>query len=165
MRCFGRCSVINLLELKTFKCFEKLRLPLGPLTLLSGPNASGKSSVLQSLVLLHQTLQENEYSSRIILNGDVVKLGTVTDVVDQESGRNSIVIGLADEEASCQWTFSGDRSDLSMKLDRIIVNGMEVDLSSEILEGSYCPHWGWAFLGRTLALHMERWTQLRDLTS
>ncbi|MXY08445.1 MAG: AAA family ATPase, partial [Rhodothermaceae bacterium] len=41
------------LELSTFKCFELLRLPLGSLTLLCGTNASGKSSVIQSIVLLH----------------------------------------------------------------------------------------------------------------
>ena len=124
MACFGRCLVINRLDLKTFKCFEKLRLPLGPLTLLSGTNASGKSSVLQSLVLLHQTLQVNEWSTRIILNGDIVNLGTVTDVVDQVNGRNSIVIGLTDDEGSCQWSFSGDRSDMSMELERFVVDGV-----------------------------------------
>ena len=64
--------MINRLDLKTFKCFEKLRLPLGPLTLLSGINASGKSSVLHCLVLMHQTMQEYEWSTRIMLNGDVV---------------------------------------------------------------------------------------------
>ena len=115
--------MINLLELRTFKCFEDLKLPLGPLTLLSGTNASGKSSVLQSLVLLHQTLQENEWSNRILLNGDVVRLGTVSDIVDQGRGRNSMEIGLADDYASCRWSFSGDRSDMSMGIENIIVDG------------------------------------------
>ena len=59
--------MIRRLDLKTFKCFELLRLPLAPLTLLSGTNASGKSSILQSLVLLHQTMLENEWSTRVIL--------------------------------------------------------------------------------------------------
>ena len=117
--------MLNRLDLKAFKCFEKLQLPLGPLTLLSGTNASGKSSVLQSLVLLHQTLQENEWSNRILLNGDVARLGTVTDLVDQERGRNSMAIGLADDQASCWWSFSGDRSDMSMEIEKIIVDGME----------------------------------------
>ena len=44
------------IELRHFKCFEVLKLPLRPLTLLSGANASGKSSVMQALVLLHQTI-------------------------------------------------------------------------------------------------------------
>ena len=57
--------MLTQLNLKTFKCFELLKLPLGQLTLLSGTNASGKSSVLQSLVLLNQTMRENEWSTRI----------------------------------------------------------------------------------------------------
>ena len=119
--------MINRLDLKTFKCFELLRLPLAPLTLLSGVNASGKTSILHSLVLLHQTMQDNERSARIMLNGNVVKLGTVTDVVDQEKGRNSFEIGLADEEASCLWSFSGDRSDMSLEVAKVEVDGKTTD--------------------------------------
>ena len=70
--------MINQLDLTTFKCFDLLRLPLGSLTLLSGTNASGKSSILQALVLLHQTMQENEWSTRLILNGTAADLGTAT---------------------------------------------------------------------------------------
>ena len=44
------------IDLQCFQCFARLRLPLAPLTLLTGLNASGKSSVLQALVLLHQTV-------------------------------------------------------------------------------------------------------------
>ena len=44
--------MLQQIELRYFKCFALLKLPLGPLTLLSGANASGKSSVMQALVLL-----------------------------------------------------------------------------------------------------------------
>ena len=48
--------MITRLDLRHFKCFRELKLPLGSLTLLSGVNASGKSSVLHALGLLQQTL-------------------------------------------------------------------------------------------------------------
>ena len=115
--------MINRLDLTTFKCFELLRLPLSPLTLLSGTNASGKSSVLQSLVLLHQTMQENEWSTRIILNGGMASLGTTTDVVDQLNGRGSFEIGLADEDTSCRWYFVGERQDMSLQVGHVTVEG------------------------------------------
>ena len=121
--------MITRLELTTFKCFEKLRLPLGPLTLLSGTNSSGKSSVIQSLVLLHQNLQIKSWSSHVFLNGDMVKLGTVADVVDQVTGTNSIAIGLSDDERSCQWLFSGKDSDMSMILSGLVVDGWEYENS------------------------------------
>lgn len=119
--------MLNQLDLKTFKCFEMLRLPLESLTLLSGINASGKSSVLHGLVLLHQTMQGNEWSPRIMLNGEVAKLGTVTDVVDQVYGRNSFEIGLASDDAGCYWSFSGERSDMSMEVSAVQVNGETTD--------------------------------------
>ena len=124
--------MINRLDIQTFKCFELLRLPLAPLTLLSGANASGKSSVLQSLVLLHQTMQENEWSTRIMLNGNIAALGTVADVVDQVRGRDSFEIGLVDNDTNCQWTFTGDRRDMSLQVSSIAINGMKTENPSEL---------------------------------
>ncbi|MYI72021.1 MAG: ATP-binding protein, partial [Synechococcus sp. SB0673_bin_10] len=39
------------------------------MTLLSGINAAGKSSVMQALVLLHQTMRDHEWSDKLMLNG------------------------------------------------------------------------------------------------
>ena len=75
--------MLTRIDLRHFKCFETLKLPLRPLTLLSGGNAAGKSSVIQALALLHQTMREHEWSQRLMLNGSAVRLGTVADVVDQ----------------------------------------------------------------------------------
>ena len=113
--------MLDQLELRNFKCFELLKLPLGSLTLLSGTNASGKSSVLQSLVLLHQTMREHEWSTRLMLNGNVAQLGTVTDVVDQVHGRDRFDVGLIDYDTSCHWVFVGDRRDMSLAVDSVEV--------------------------------------------
>lgn len=74
------------LRLKNFKAFRKLDLELRPLTLLSGMNGMGKSSVLQSLLLLRQSylqrgdaVGENGQLS-LILNGELIDLGTGQDV-------------------------------------------------------------------------------------
>ena len=111
--------MLTQLNIETFKCFNLLKLPLSPLTLLSGANASGKSSVLQSLVLLHQTMREYEWSTRLMLNGTITKLGTVTDVVDQINGRNSFNIELVDYHTFCQWSFTGDRRDMSLAVSYV----------------------------------------------
>src|SRR5438093_1212430 len=114
MRFFRRSSVLTRLDLQHFKCFEVLRLPLGPLTLLSGSNSSGKSSVLQALVLLHQTMREHEWSKRLMLNGTAIQLGTVSDVVDKIHGRHTLEIGVVDGEQAYRWVFAGERSEMSM---------------------------------------------------
>lgn len=123
--------MLNRLDLTKFKCFEILRLPLAQLTLLSGSNASGKSSVLQALVLLHQTMREHEWSNRLMLNGDSLRLGTVTDVVDKVNGRQMFEIGVDDNETYYSWTFTGERPDMSMAVKHVAVNAKsEVDPDS-----------------------------------
>ncbi len=114
--------MLKRIDLSYFKCFELLKLPLSELTLLSGVNASGKSSVLQSLVLLHQTMREHEWSSRLVLNGNAIKLGTVTDVVDKVHGRRTFEIGLVDEYQIYHWTFSGERSEMSLMVETVAVD-------------------------------------------
>lgn len=113
--------MINQIDLRYFKCFELLKLPLTDLTLLSGSNASGKSSILQSLVLLHQTMREHEWSTRLMLNGNTLKLGTVADVVDKVNGRHTFEIGLTTDDQIYRWVFSGDRSEMSLTIDSIEV--------------------------------------------
>ena len=119
--------MLERIDLRFFKCFEELRLPLAPLTLLTGLNASGKSSVLQALVLLHQTMREHEWTTRLALNGAGVRLGTMPDVVDEVFGRRSFQIGLTDGEDTYDWTFHGDRKDMSMAVQRVSVNGRVVE--------------------------------------
>ncbi|MGI9228752.1 MAG: DUF3696 domain-containing protein [Gammaproteobacteria bacterium] len=103
------------IELKQFKCFEHLTLPLRPLTVLSGVNASGKSSVIQALLLLHQTTQAEKYAKHLILNGSAVNLGTTLDVVNKASGRDTIEIGLRaqydEHEARFGWCFQDEKRD------------------------------------------------------
>lgn len=115
--------MLTRLNLEVFKCFERLRLPLAPLTLLSGPNASGKSSILQALVLLHQTMHEHEWSTRLMLNGVSLRLGTVSDVVDKVHGRSNFEIGVVDEDVYYHWRFFGDRSEMSMAVERVSIDG------------------------------------------
>ena len=110
--------MLRRIDLRYFKCFTVLKLPLCPLTLLSGANASGKSSVLQALVLLHQTMREHEWSSHLMLNGATIQLGTVADVIDQAQGSRSVQIALLDEEQEFRWEFMGEREEMSMAMKR-----------------------------------------------
>ncbi len=131
--------MLSSLSLRYFKCFESLDLPLAPLTLLSGTNASGKSSVLQALVLLHQTMREHEWSTRLMLNGKSIKLGTVLDVVNEQHGGKSFEIRIIDESSPqlksrlrlglrpYLWTFVGERTEMSMKVDCINVDDKPYD--------------------------------------
>jgi len=119
--------MINRLYLENFKCFELLKLPLCPLTILSGSNASGKSSALQALVLLHQTMREHEWSTRLMLNGSALKMGTVADVVDKVHGRRTFEIGLTDSNSTVHWIFSGERTEMSLAIDCVVHNRTQIN--------------------------------------
>ena len=98
-------EVITRIDLRHFKCFELLRLPLAPLTLLTGLNSSGKSSVLQAFALLNQTMREHEWSTRLVLNGKVVRLGDTPDVIHEGYSNSSFAIRLEDDEEVYEWEF------------------------------------------------------------
>ena len=51
----GAHGMIREVHLTNFKCFQQEEIPLKQLTVLSGGNGVGKSSVIQSLLLLRQT--------------------------------------------------------------------------------------------------------------
>jgi predicted ATPase len=76
----------NELQLIHFKAFRHLDIELRPLTLLSGLNGMGKSSTLQALLLLRQSYLgrdanvESDNRLQLILNGDLINLGTGRDV-------------------------------------------------------------------------------------
>ena len=116
--------MITQINLTNYKCFKLLKLQLRPLTLLSGPNASGKSAILQSLVLLSQTIRDNEWSKKLILNGSIIRLGTASDVIDQEFGYHECGIELQSDDRDFAWWFEGGRDDMTMEISKVAVDGI-----------------------------------------
>jgi predicted ATPase len=125
--------MLDTLHLSSFKCFESLDLPLGKLTVLSGVNGGGKSSVIQSLVLLAQTLNEREWSKSLLLNGPSLTLGSASDVINHTTGRRQLSLGASAGDRKVAWTFSSqDRRAMALDLDAVEVNGVSLDLSGPI---------------------------------
>ena len=120
--------MLTRVELRYFKCFDLLRLPIAPLTLLTGLNASGKSSVLQAIVLLHQTMREHEWSTRLVLNGSGVRLGAASDV----AGRTGFEIVLEDDDSVYRWEFGGARQDMSMEAQLVSVDDRTFEMPQEL---------------------------------
>lgn len=117
--------MITRIELELFKCFKLIKIPLEPLTMLSGTNASGKSTVLQAMVLLHQTILGHEWSTRLLLNGLEIELGTVSDVIDKVHGRREFGIAIVDDDCSVKWEFecADDKQAMSAAVGSVTVNG------------------------------------------
>jgi predicted ATPase len=104
--------MLQRIQLEHFKCFAELDLQLAPLTLLTGLNASGKSTVIQALTLLHQTLAESPSSAALVLNGKDVSLGTADDIEDTLSGRGSFTIGIEHDSRTVVWRMGAKKSSM-----------------------------------------------------
>ncbi len=102
---------LQTLRLQNFKCFEDQLLHFRPLTLLSGLNSTGKSSVLQSLLLLRQSYQQGLLQKTgLALNGDLVHIGTAIDALFEDAKEDKIGFSLTLENSvEKQWSFQYDR--------------------------------------------------------
>ena len=78
--------MLRKIKLKNFKCFEQLDLECRPLNLLCGLNGTGKSSVLQALLVLRQSFETSELlGGGLLLGGERIDLGTGHDVLFQDA--------------------------------------------------------------------------------
>jgi predicted ATPase len=84
---------IRKMRLRNFKCFaDSGDVPLAPLTVIFGRNNSGKSSILQSLLILRQTLDSPEYGPRLDLRGPQYPAGSYRDIVHQHRAKEHILM-------------------------------------------------------------------------
>lgn len=128
--------MIKSLDIKNFKCFEDQRFELGNLTLLTGLNGTGKSSVLQSLLLLRQSHQ-NQFlqKGRLLLNGDIIQLGTARNVLFEGAGSDEFGFCLDFSETSAKWHFKYEKKGLKeTEADVAILNSEQV--SDDIYDAS-----------------------------
>ena len=88
--------MINKWILNNFKSINQEKtLEFRPLTIFTGANSSGKSTILQSILLVTQTLQNQNSSRSIVLNGGIKKFGNYTDVVFGGEDERNIKIGFS----------------------------------------------------------------------
>ncbi len=87
--------MLEFLHITNFKAWRELQISLGKITGLFGTNSSGKSSVLQFLLLLKQTKNATDRGLVLDFGGpnELVNLGTYQAIVHQ-----------GDQEANIDWT-------------------------------------------------------------
>jgi len=84
--------MISKISLENFKAFKKLEdFELKPITILCGINSCGKTSIIQSILLLKQTI-ESQKRNILLLNSKYVKLGTFENIIFNKDKKQTIQI-------------------------------------------------------------------------
>lgn len=116
--------MIKSLHLKNFKCFKDQHITLAPLTLLSGLNGAGKSTVIQSLLLLRQTYLQNTFDSDgLVLNGDLISIGTGQDALNQSAEEEEISFSIETvNDIKAKWVWDYNKASDFLRLKNKTVN-------------------------------------------
>jgi len=101
--------MITKLKIANFKSHINTVLDMGSLTILTGMNSSGKSSVLQALLLLRQSFKKGRLNSGLDLNAPLCDIGMGYDALSRYTD-NDIIIFAIDADKKYEWRFdlSGD---------------------------------------------------------
>ena len=131
-------QMIKSIRLKNFKSYKDSGvIEFAPLTILIGCNNAGKSSILQALLLLSQTVKDSSYRSRLVTRGQHVDLGGYYDIVhgSNRNSRKRISIELtksplhsSDNSTGLSLSFGYDR-----KKNSIFIGSVELKSETETL--------------------------------
>ncbi len=90
--------MITTLSLVNFKCFKSLNLDLARINVFAGINGAGKSTVIQSLLALRQSLKSGSVD-RLQLRGSLTDLGTAAEVYCADPSSDFIEMTVRDADA------------------------------------------------------------------
>ena len=93
---------MQIFRIEQFKCFDAIDIPLNHLTVLCGGNGSGKSSVIQALLLYRSAVRQG--SSLVRINGTFgLSLGSAANLIcqqmDKSDDENRIRFGFVEHPA------------------------------------------------------------------
>ena len=111
------------IRLENFKRFRALTLNTANLTVLTGANGAGKTSVLHSLLLARQMAKQPRWS-HVELNGvDTLELGGPEDVIHREAGDDLAAVEILDAERTrWRWSFRAPSTTDKQTLNAIVVD-------------------------------------------
>lgn len=82
--------MLEFIRIQRFKAFTDASFGLASLNLFSGLNGMGKSSLIQTLLLLRQSYEKNTLLTRgLLLKGEYVNLGTGQDILSEHAESNT----------------------------------------------------------------------------
>ena len=111
---------------------EETELDISPLTIFAGANSSGKSTFLQPILLVAQTLAHRVTSRSVVLNGSLTRLGQFDDLRSVNSDIDQISIGWTVQPhgyAQNRRSVSGRRLPSYYVLPRPVLSSVSCDIA------------------------------------
>lgn len=94
--------MIDSITMKNFKCFREQTITLSGINVLAGLNGAGKSSVIQSLLLLRQAkLSPEGKPESLRWHGNLIDLGSFRDALYEHSDSDSIALEAEFTSSDC----------------------------------------------------------------
>ena len=107
--------MLTAIRLKNFRSFsDSGTVRLGKLTVLLGPNSSGKTSLLHALRVTRQTVDSRDQRVSLVLQGKYVDLGTYSDLAYQHDTSLPLTIEVSWAQATAGPFRSGRLSHLNL---------------------------------------------------
>lgn len=97
--------MLTYIEVNNFKCFSHMSVELSNLNVLSGINSMGKSSIIQSLLLLKQSYDMDAIKNGLHLNGELTAVGTGYDILYRESQEDLFSIDIGSDNVKYCWKY------------------------------------------------------------
>jgi predicted ATPase len=76
------------IRLENFKSVVSATVRLSPLTVIVGRNSTGKSTLLQSILMIAQSIRSEVASGEFPFNGDLARLGTFDEVLNFQNSQD-----------------------------------------------------------------------------
>lgn len=111
--------MIERLSIDGYKCLREISVPTGGLNVLAGPNASGKSSILQALLLLRQSADKDGNVEGLHLSGPLYEAGTAQDALHPAS-EYQLKLALQVDGNNTDFSFHHDREDKDRASRRVL---------------------------------------------
>ena len=87
--------MLNKIGFKNFKCYKNTEIELSNLTVLTGLNGMGKSTVIQGILGLRQSYLAGRMRDGLMLSGKYVDLGNGKDILYEKAEDSEPVIGIS----------------------------------------------------------------------
>ncbi len=97
--------MFNRLRIKNFKCFNDLELNFSMVNVLTGLNGMGKSTVIQSILLLGQSQKNIMSDKSLLLKGKYVDLGVGKDILFEKAEEDEVGIELQIDDNEGKFLF------------------------------------------------------------